>query len=182
LPAVTNDHSVVLLEIVRQPASATENDREVFERVYPALRRFASGVRPAGVDPDDLVQEALARTLAARSLASLDDPLAYLRTTVVRVAMNHTREHHRRLARVVRLGPPTEQVDDHYPSDLTELLRIAPRARAVLFLTVVEGCSYRETAEVVGCSEPAARAMASRALHRLRALLSQAESELGETS
>jgi RNA polymerase sigma-70 factor, ECF subfamily len=165
---------------VRRRPPASQIDRDVFETIYPALRRFASSVRPPGVDPDDLVQEALARTLATRSLASLANPLGYLRTSVLRVAMNVTRERRRRLARALRLGPPAEQTRDQYPSDLAELLRLSPRARAVLFLTVVEGRAYREAAELVGCSEPAARAIASRSLRALRAALITADVELGE--
>ncbi len=165
---------------MRRRPGTTQTDRDVFATIYPALRRFASSVRPPGVDPDDLVQEALARTIATRSLASLDNPLGYLRTSVLRVAMNQTRERRRRLARAIRLGPPPERTDDQYPSDLAELLRLSPRARAVLFLTVVEGCSYREAAEIVGCSEPAARATASRALRALKTALATADAELGE--
>jgi hypothetical protein len=48
------------------------DDADVFASVYPALRRFAGAVRPMGSEADDLVQEALARTLAVRSLSELE--------------------------------------------------------------------------------------------------------------
>ena len=145
-----------------------DGDGAVFSTLYPALRRFAGVVRPIGVDADDLVQEAVTRTLAVRSLSELDDPLTYLRTAVLRVAMNSRRARRRSDARVVAAGVPTDARVDDYPSDLGDLWRVAPNARAVLFLTVVEACSYREAAEIVGCSEAAARQMASRALRNLR--------------
>jgi DNA-directed RNA polymerase specialized sigma24 family protein len=72
-------------------------------------------------------------------------------------------------------------VVDVYPSDLDDLLQVSPNARAVLFLTVVELQTYREAAEVVGCSEPAARQMALRALRALRAEMG-AEMRPGEAS
>src|SRR5579871_4146878 len=43
---------------------ASEDDAEVFAAVYPGLRRFAAVVASTTVDPDDLVQEAVARALA----------------------------------------------------------------------------------------------------------------------
>jgi DNA-directed RNA polymerase specialized sigma24 family protein len=38
-------------------------DARLVREIYVALRRFASVVAPPGIDPDDLVQEALARRL-----------------------------------------------------------------------------------------------------------------------
>jgi DNA-directed RNA polymerase specialized sigma24 family protein len=145
-----------------------DDDGELFSEVYPALRRFASAVRPVGVDADDLVQEAVARTLAARSFSDLDDPLAYLRAAVLRVAINSRRSKRRSDARVAAVGAPVDGRVDDYPSDLADLWRVSAKARAVLFLTVIEVCSYREAAEMIGCSEAAARQMASRALRQLR--------------
>jgi RNA polymerase sigma factor (sigma-70 family) len=145
-----------------------DDDGELFSALYPAVRRFAGAVRPVGVDADDLVQEAVARTLAVRSLGDLDDPLAYLRTAVLRVAMNARRSKRRSDSRVARAGVSAAERSDDYPSDLADLWRVPAKARAVLFLTVVEASSYREAAEIIGCSENAARQMAVRALRILR--------------
>jgi DNA-directed RNA polymerase specialized sigma24 family protein len=147
---------------------AQGDDGALFEALYPALRRFAGAIRPAGVDADDLLQEALARTLSTRSLASIDEPSAYTRTAMLRVASNMARGARRSEARLRRDPPPTDVVDV-YPSDLDDLMHASPRARAVLFLTVIESHTYREAAEIVGCSEAAARQDASRALRTLRA-------------
>jgi DNA-directed RNA polymerase specialized sigma24 family protein len=144
------------------------DDEALFVALYPALRRFAAAIRPSGIDADDLVQEALTRTLARRSLSSIEEPLAYLRTAIVRIAGNHARGRRRADARVVRVGPPDVESADAYPSDLADLMRVQPRARAVLFLTVVEERSFADAAAVVGCSEAAARQLSSRALRSLR--------------
>ncbi len=144
------------------------DDADVFASVYPALRRFAGAVRPMGSDVDDLVQEALARTLAVRSLSGLEHPLAYLRTAVVRVAMNEERSRRRSRARAARAADRETGRADAYPSDLADLWHVPAKERAILFLTVVEGYSYRDAAEVIGTSETAARQIASRALRTLR--------------
>jgi RNA polymerase sigma factor (sigma-70 family) len=142
-------------------------DGELFAEMYPGLVRFAAAVRPVGIDPEDLVQEALARTLAVHSLAELDEPSTYLRTAMVRIASNLHRGQRRANARIARLEPNGGTID-RYPSDLADLLRLAPRARAILYLTVIERCQYNAAATVIGCSESAARAIASRALRELR--------------
>jgi RNA polymerase sigma-70 factor (ECF subfamily) len=143
-------------------------DERLFVELAPGLRRFAAVVRPPEMEADDLVQEALARTLARRSLSSLDNPGAYLRTSIVRVASNVTRSRRRERARLELVAEREPGRDDSYPSDLAELMRVPVTARAVLYLSVIEGRSYREIAPIVGCSEVNARALASRALRDLR--------------
>ena len=141
-------------------------DRELFLELFPELKRFARML--ARQDADDLLQEALTRTLALRSLSSLDEPLAYLRTAMVHIQHNAERSRARSNKRGARIGPVEESSPDQYPSDLAELMRVPARARAVLFLTVVEERSYRDAAEIIGCSEGAARQLASRAVRELR--------------
>ncbi len=146
----------------------TNVDGDIFEEIYPGLVRFAAAIRPVGVEPEDLVQEALARALSLRPLHEIDEPSTYLRAAMVRIASNLQRGHRRATVRLARFGAADDTVDP-YPSDLADLLRLAPRARAILFLTIIDGESYRTAAHIVGGSEGAARATASRALHELRA-------------
>jgi RNA polymerase sigma-70 factor (ECF subfamily) len=148
---------------------------ELFARLYPELRRFAGVIRPVGMEADDLVQEAVARTLATRPLASVDNPLAYLRTAMVHIAANAARSTGRANRRNARTAEVESSVDP-YPSDVGDLMRVPVRARAVLYVTVIDCASYRDAAAVVGCSEEAARALASRALRDLRG---HVRSELG---
>jgi RNA polymerase sigma factor (sigma-70 family) len=142
-------------------------DSELFAQLYPGLLRFAAIVRPRGLEPEDLVQEAVARALALRPLTDLDDAATYLRTAMVRVASNAERGRRRADVRHARAAASAQTVD-RYPSDLSDLLGVAPRARAILFLTIIEGETYRTAAPIVGCSESAARAIGSRALRALR--------------
>lgn len=145
-----------------------EEDRLLVERLYPGLRRFAAAVHPSGVDPDDLVQEALVRVLAHGPLRDLGFPAAYLRRTILNLAANQHRRSARALRALARLGRGVPVRDD-YPSDLADLMRLPPRARAVLYLSAVEGLTYAEIAAVLGGSEGSARMAASRARRRLAA-------------
>lgn len=150
----------------REPVVTGDDD--LFERLYPRLRKWAAVIGPPGVDPDDLVQEAVARALRNHSLSELDDPGAYLRRTIVNLASNHRRGVMRWRRAAARMGRDDEDRQPEYSSDLADLMRLSADARAVLYLVVVEGESYAEAAAVLGISEDAARARASRARRRLR--------------
>ncbi len=156
---------------------AAPDDGALFAELYPGLRRFAAVVRPPEVDADDLVQDALARTLAIRSLTDCDDPGAYLRTAILRLAANHRRSLGRRRRALTRLHAPEGEASS-YPSDLDDLRRLSPVERAVLYLSIVEGRSFAEVATVIGSSEQAARARSSRALKRLRVELTSEQREI----
>ena len=143
------------------------DDERCFVDVYGPVRRFASAVGPPGVDPDDLVQEALARVLRRGPLGEVENLRAYLQTTVLNLARNHRRSWIRAVRALDRVGPNSTSTDV-YPSDLTDLMRLPPETRAVLYLVEVEGRSFGEVATVLGLSPEAARARASRARHALR--------------
>ena len=72
---------------------------------------------------------------------------------------------------MARLGAGSEPIQAVYPSDLTDLLHVPPRERAVLYLSEVEGYRYAETGAMLSCSEAAARKRALRARRRLHAVL-----------
>lgn len=151
-----------------------ETDQALVRELYAPLRRFAAVVGPAEIDPDDLVQEAFLNALERGSLGDLDRPGAYLRRTVFNVASNHRRRFVRRRRALVRITAREAYVPD-YPSDVHELLRLNPMARAVLYLSSVEGRTFAEVAELLGCSEGSARAAASRGRRKLRRVLSEEE-------
>lgn len=150
------------------------DDQALIRELYPPLRRFASVVGPAEIDPDDLVQEALLKALERGSLNELDHPGAYLRRTVFNLASNQRRLLGRRRRALVRLASGETYVPA-YPSDVQELLRLAPKARASLYLSSIEGRTFAEVADLLGCSEASARMAASRGRHKLRRVLSEEE-------
>ena len=152
------------------------DDAAIFAEISRDLRRFAAVVRPADVDPEDLVQEALARTLRHGPLARLDDPGAYLARTVANLASDHRRSWGRRRRRQDLLGRPTPTTDA-YPSDLDELLAVPPGERAVLWLVVVEGRSHGEVADHLHITPGASRTRLTRALARLRVAIEQEDND-----
>jgi RNA polymerase sigma factor (sigma-70 family) len=144
----------------------TDEDEDLIRDLYPSLRRFAGIVRPPEVESDDLLHEALYRVLRRGSLTDIPYPAAYIRRTMSNLASNHRRSFGRRRRALFRLGPP-EPEQPTYPSDLSDLLALPPRSRVVLYMRVIEGHSFPEIAEVVGCTETAARGVYARARRRL---------------
>lgn len=147
---------------------ASVGDWEIFQRIYPSLRRFAAFVGPVESEPDDLVQEALVRVLRRCRLTDLDSPEAYLRRTVVNLASNHRRRLGSKRRALERLSS-SANADTlvSYPSDLSDLLLLPPGSRAALFLSV-EGFGYEEIGQLLECSEGTARRRVSRAKAQLR--------------
>lgn len=145
-----------------------------FESLYGSLRRFAGAVGPWEVEPDDLVQEALERTLRGGPLERFDDPGAYLRRTIINLSRNHFRRRDSRsraaavfLADEAPLDVPT------YPSDLSDLLELEPGERAVVYLHDVHGYSFGEIAAALNSPESTCRKIASRARRKLRRTLNE---------
>jgi RNA polymerase sigma factor (sigma-70 family) len=156
----------------------TDDGAATFADLYAQLRRFASVVRSLEMDADDLVQEALVRTLTRHKLEDLDDPGAYMRTVIVRLASNNRRTIGRQRRAFVRTLAQTESVQIAYPSDTDDLWRLAPDERAAVYLSIVEQRSHREISTILACSEEASRQRVSRALVRLRAEI-RAEADNG---
>lgn len=151
--------------------SQVDEEARLFEQLYDPLRRFAAVVGPIEVDPDDLLQEAVARVLQRRRLTELDEPAAYLRRTIVNLASNHRRQFARVRTVLARAGAGVGPNHDVYPSDLSDLLRLSPHERAVLYLSEVEGYRYAEIGRMLACTEVAARKRALRARRRLHAAI-----------
>jgi RNA polymerase sigma-70 factor (ECF subfamily) len=136
---------------------------------YPTIRRFAAAVGPADVEPDDLVQDAFVRVLR-RGIDDIGNLDAYLRRTVLNLSSNERRSWSRRQRAYRQERVVTETVPATFV-DVADLLRLAPDVRAVLWLAEVEGWTHAEIAGLLGCSEEAARARASRGRRRLRLAL-----------
>ncbi len=149
----------------------TDHDEEsrVFADLYPSLRRFAAVVGPIESDPDDLLQEAVVRTLRHHHLDELDHPGAYLRRTIINLASNERRSLAIRRQALTRFASGLAMTTDDYPSDIQDLCSVPPPERAALYLSEVEGYGYREIGAALGCSEGAARKRAMRGRRRLAA-------------
>ncbi len=142
--------------------------------LYPVLRRFAAVVAPAEIAPDDLVQEALVATLRRHSLASLDDPAAYIRRVMLNLAANHRRRFARTRRALTRWrGDANDSAVDVYPSDLADLAALRPVERAVLFLHHVEAMPFDTISDCLALPASTVRQIATRARRQLRAHLEE---------
>ncbi|GIF63400.1 DNA-directed RNA polymerase sigma-70 factor [Asanoa ishikariensis] len=147
--------------------------REFVRVRYVDLLRTAyllSGSRDAA---QDLVQNALVKVM--RRWSRVDDPMAYLRRTMV----------NERTARWRRVGSRellTALVPERWRPDstdavverdelLTALAQLPTRMRAVLVLRYWEDLSEADTAAVLGCSVGTVKSQAARGLARLRVVL-----------
>ena len=153
-----------------EPSPVPLDDFAAFELLYPKLRRFAAVVADLDMDPDDLVQDALASTLARYQLHELDQPAAYLKRAVLNVASNKRRRAGRLRGLLPKLRSD-EASEDHYPSDLSILDELAPLDRAVIYLADVEGLAHELIATQLELTPAAVRKRASRARAQLRQAL-----------
>ena len=157
----------------KHPDRLDEGERRLVEELYPSLRRFASAVRPPGEDGNDLVQEAFFRVLRSRgTLTGLEHPAAYLRRTILNLALDHQRSERRRREAWVRLGREQAEVPA-YSWELEELRLGSPKSRAVLYLRVIEGWPYEDIARMLECSQTSARVAALRGRRQLEAALAE---------
>ncbi len=155
-----------------------DDDEQLLVLLYGDLRRFAAVVGPIDVEPDDLVQEAVARALARGPLVRLSNPGAYLRTTVVRLASNRRRSAERADRAVMRMRASAKSGSlDVYPSDLDDLNSLTVSDRAVLYLSLVEQQSNADIAQLLGIPAATVRKRRSRALERLRRAIAISEED-----
>ena len=128
---------------------------EALRAEYEPLRRFAAVIGRWDVEPDDLVQEAYAKILVKHP-SEIRELGPYLRRMVVNLAT----DERRRVGRAATFAPKIATdgaSSDSYPSDLSDLLGLPPRVRALLYMVEVEGQQIAPAAEAVGMSSGNAR-------------------------
>ena len=149
---------------------ARRGDREAYgdlvELIWPQLVALARTILAGDVEAEDLAQEALVQGWAR--LASLRRPEkfpAWIRRIVARRCFAHLR----RRRTVADALPGTASEPRIVGIDVRRSLRrLAPRQRAVIYLTLVEGRSAVEAAAILGILPTTARVHRHRALARLR--------------
>lgn len=149
----------------------SERETVLIAGLYPSLRAFASVVAPVKEDPNDLVQEALVRTLRGGPISRLEHPKAYLRTAIYHLAVSAQRHWAAERGALLKIEAAPD--DPHYSWQVEELLQLSPKARTVVYLRVIEGMSHDEIAALMGCSTSSVRKVASRAKRQLRRILSE---------
>jgi RNA polymerase sigma-70 factor (sigma-E family) len=147
----------------------------------PALLRFGHVLTGSPQEAEELVQEALVRSLRRWRRIRADDPLAYVR----RVMVNTHITHWRRWGSRIQLGNVPEPVAGDGGLSRSEerdalrrvLALLPPRQRAVLVLRYFEDLPDPAIAELLGCRPGTVRSLASRGLAALRPLMAAGDTE-----
>lgn len=158
---------------------AALGDRSAFARLveteWNRLVRLARSV-VGEADAEDAVQDALIR--AWKKLPGLDRPDAFP-TWVARIVARGCFRHNRRRPALAALADaPEPRIVSGVEAglDVERLLSLlAPRQRAVMHLTVIEGLSDREIGALLGITAGSVRAHRRRARETLERALGEAE-------
>src|ERR1700729_4057925 len=144
------------------------NFEEFAASALPALLRFGHVLTGSPEEAEDLVQEALAKSLRRWQKVRADDPVAYVR----RVMVNTHLTRWRRWGARVRLGDvPETAAEDALLARSQEwdelrraLAQLPPRQRAVLVLRYLEDVPDPAIAAMLGCRPVTVRSQAARGL------------------
>jgi RNA polymerase sigma-70 factor (sigma-E family) len=134
---------------------------------YGAMVRLAHLLVGSNAVAEELVQDAFLEV--HRRWSRIDNPGAYLRTSVV----NRCRMHGRRRAVERRYVPDPLRVvtDPELDETWAALARLSPRRRAALVLRFYADMPEAEIAEALGCRPATVRSLVHRGLAQLREIL-----------
>lgn len=123
-------------------------------------------------DANDVVNEAVAATIARDSLGSAVDVRAYWFGAVARTAADWHRRRYRRDARERRAAPPPRSVESSTPDEARALLSgLSAQQRAVVYLTYWLDWPVERVAESLGVGEGTVKKQLARARDHLREVL-----------
>lgn len=168
------DAAAAVGRVGEERAIATRRTDDELASVLPGLYRFARLVCADAHLAEDLVVEAIARTLPHCRRGRVSDPDRYLRRALVNLLHSWGRRQVLRGRHELRLlgtadavATETPQVDD--AAVLLPLLReLPPRQRAVVVLRFYEDRSVSDVAVTLSISEGTVKSQTSKALTTLR--------------
>ena len=132
------------LRVLGDVAAAEDVVQEVFVRLFDSIRRFR-GDAPFGAWLRRSVANATIDELRRRQWLAGDDEVAV----------------------AAAAAPPLGGLAEQHVEAWQMLMRLAPRARAVVVLHAIEGYTHAELATLFGQSESYSKSVLARALHRL---------------
>ncbi len=144
---------------------------EIHREHYPSLVRLACLLLDDRGAGEEVVQEAFVRVY--QSWARVDQPLAYLRTTVMNLARSRMRRRLVARRRVEPIGTPALSAEEHMvllddQQEVLDAMRSLPRRqRECLVLRYYLDLSEAEIAATLGISNGSVKSHASRGLAAL---------------
>ncbi|MEM7354585.1 MAG: RNA polymerase sigma factor [Acidobacteriota bacterium] len=161
-----------------QVRRAARGDRTAFAALagahWPGLVGLARSVVGEAA-AEDVVQDAL--IVAWRKLGSLRDPTAFS-AWLTRIVLNQCLRRKRRWRDWLPIGAVAEPAFEASPQAELDLERclncLAPRQRAVMYMTIVEGRTDSEIAALMRITKASVRSHRRRARQRLNQLLNGA--------
>jgi RNA polymerase sigma-70 factor, ECF subfamily len=167
------------LDMVRsvneQPAE--DRRRNALAELLPELRAFARFLSGSRAEADDLVQEAVVRTLQALPRLEADIELRPWCMAVVRNTFHEQLRRRKREARQAATAgaPQVSQAAQEVPGQLRELGRalaaLPPLLREALVLVGAQGLSHEAAAQLCGVPLGTMKARVSRARRQLATAL-----------
>jgi RNA polymerase sigma-70 factor (sigma-E family) len=138
---------------------------------YPSSARLAYLLTGNATIAEDLVQDAF--TAIHGKFAGLDQPSAYLRTTLVNMSRRAHRSRSREETRLRLVGAADTTVELE-PDEIVDVLqRLPEQQRTLLVLRYWGDLTEGEIADVMGCRPGTVKSRSARALAALRKELQQ---------
>ena len=162
-------------ELCTDDRAFTEWYETALPRVYGFVYARAGGDAPLA--EDITAQAFLEAVRARRSFAGRADPITWICSIARNRLIDHYRSQARDNARHLRLvvndlgsseQASWDRLDDR-DAVLSALAPLPPLERTALILRYLDGYSVRETARLIGRSEPATESLLTRARDRVRA-------------
>jgi RNA polymerase sigma-70 factor (ECF subfamily) len=147
----------------------------------PKLHRFAARMMGSAFDGEDVVQDALAKAIAAREAGmKADNPEAWLFSVTHNAALDALRRRRRREAReaasIEEVAASPADSRAAASAGLRTFLRLPPAQRASVVLADVLGHSIQDIAVTLGMTEAGVKAALHRGRRQLREMV-EAEPE-----
>ena len=140
---------------------------ELYLHDFVPLVRLATLLTSRPEAARDIVQDAFVKLHA--KWATVENPGAYVRRSVVNGCASYHRREGRRRGRAVTGEAATDLAVDH---TLATLEALNPKQRAMVVLKYYEGCTEAEIAHIMRCRPGSVGPTISRALEALRGLQS----------
>lgn len=144
----------------------------VFISEYPAMVRLATLLVDEIDVAEELVQDAFVKL--HERWRRVDQPGAYLRTSVVNACRNELRRRGRERRRLRRAAPLTTEVALGADELSDALAALPPKRRAAVVLRYYEGLDEAQIAETLGVRRGTVKSLLSRGLAELRRALDDA--------